>query len=96
MKIEYEIEEDLVGIIDGEKYEIDDKKITLKNWHRLRDDFINEFSEFSSEEPNIDYELAYQDYGTNSLAVYIYNSKFYNKNFIPKILNILESRRINF
>lgn len=93
--IEYVVEEDVVGIVDGEKYEIEDNKKTYNEWRKLQNDFAKNFSEFSLNNP-VEYELPEWHHGTKSLWVYLYNENFYNRDFIPKILNILNANGVCF
>ena len=86
MNIQYVIEEDVVGVVNASKYEIEDSENNLKDWHKLQSDFSKEFSEFSKE----DYDLTDWHNGIKCLFVYLYNYEFYTKDFIPRILNILK------
>ncbi len=86
--VEYFVHEEVAGIIDGEKYEIEDTEKTFREWKKLQNDFVSEFGEFSEEEPE-DYELPEWHHETKCLYVYLYNEKFYNKEFIPRILQIV-------
>ncbi|GBC63867.1 hypothetical protein DENIS_4866 [Desulfonema ishimotonii] len=95
MEIKYEVEEDVDGVLNASKYTIKDSERTLEAWHKLQNDFREKFKEFSSEEP-IDYELTDWHNGIKCLSVYIYNEKFYNKHFIPLMLDILEKNSDSF
>ncbi|MFH2060746.1 MAG: hypothetical protein ABIJ59_17860 [Pseudomonadota bacterium] len=86
--IEFLVEADAVGIRDWERYEIEDNKKTYAEWKKLQSDFAIQFKEFSPEN-RPDYEFADWHHGSRRLSVYLYNEKFYNKYFVPKILKII-------
>jgi hypothetical protein len=88
MDIEYVIDEDGVGIVNFSKYELDDSEKSLKKWRKLLNDFREEFN--VSLEEHKDYELTEWHNELMCLFVYLYKDKFYNKKFIPKIINILK------
>lgn len=88
--IEYVVEESVGGIVDYEKYKIEDVDNTYKEWRKLQNDFIKKFNEASFKNHK-DYELPDWHYGTKVLYVYLYNEKFFDKGFIPKVLQILKA-----
>lgn len=93
--IEFVIEEDAIGIRDYEKYEIEDNEKTYAEWKQLQNDFAIEFKEFSSDNDK-DYEFAEWHHGAKRLSIYLYNEKFYNHFFIPKILKIIHNNPNSF
>ncbi|PID77764.1 MAG: hypothetical protein CSB21_03960 [Deltaproteobacteria bacterium] len=88
MEIEYRFEKHATGIIDLPKYKLEDTEENLKKWQKLKRDFSSRFIDFSSENLE-DYELTDWHDEINCLYVYVYNEKFYNNEFIPAILKIL-------
>ena len=88
--IEYVVEELVGGIVEYEKYKIEDTDKTNKDWQKLQNDFKKGFTELSFKNHK-DYELPEWHHGTKVLYVYLYNEKFFNKGFIPTILHILKA-----
>ncbi len=88
MGIEYRFEKNATGIIDLPKYKLEDTEENFKKWQKIKRDFSERFSNFSSENLE-DYELTDWHDEINCLYVYVYNEKFYNNAFISAILQIL-------
>src|SRR5947209_7406463 len=79
----FEIKDSYGAIPEG--YDIEDTPESESEWRSLLDKFAASFGEFNCNE---DYEFPDWHYGTRTVAVYLYNERFYNKSFtgIPEDL----------
>ncbi len=87
----FEIKDSYGAIPEG--YDIEDTPESESEWRSLLDKFAASFGEFNRNE---DYEFPDWHYGTRTVAVYLYNERFYNKSFIEKVRRILECGKESF
>lgn len=94
MSIEYQID-DALGVVNSDKYQIQDTDETFSKWKKLQSDFAVRFGEFTSVDHK-DYDFADWHHGINYLPVYLYNEGFYNAKFIPQVRKILKDNMNSF
>jgi hypothetical protein len=95
----YVIDDDFGGVPEGGKYRISGATQDEEDWRALLAAFASRFSEFTSDVHIIggkrdqgDFEFPDWHYEMRSLCVYLYNEKFYNEDFIPKVQAILKKQ----
>jgi hypothetical protein len=86
----YLIKDDYGGVPDGDQYEIPDTSESESEWRVLLSAFAKEFSGFVVED---EFEFADWHHNRRSIAAYLYDERFYNEDFLPKVQAILRNQK---
>jgi len=87
--INYTIDDEFGGVPEGDRYVLQDTPGSEGEWRALLAAFTKEFSEFKASK---DFDFPDWHYKMRSLGAYLYNEKFYNEDFIPKVNDILKKQ----
>jgi len=85
--MKHTVDTEFGGIPNGDKFVIPDTPQSEKDWRLLLVEFSKIFNTYILGK---DYEFSDWHHGLRILYVYLYNTKFYDKDFISKIQAIIQ------